>query len=441
MFADEHKKMTHARIICCYAALMAVLLYSTIQISFESARTTARKKEAERQRLAVNAAKQQLQQELRRRKGKHVPRGKAIRAKKRAHKLLSKIANDVIVKFDDDDDSYDDDSGGEPGDYYSGFNDTLAVVVEYGPFPILPINQRKLAVSNGTSGPEAVADILPGLFSMSTQTRKIDETKLPYKCGAIVYDHHIPGEGGDALNDWIKELVESNDDSSFISSEEHKSKDSYLRRVDTKIQRIGRNDWIIIHSHGNGLAFATDENILLSWRDTVESQHCSFVAAAIFSDPLDHSIKHSKRRFAECDCSVAEFYDMISEVIEDSVTFGPLMSDPWTGQLDHFLMNSDSGTSMETKDKVKMGMKVLGEHFDIVMVEGKDNVSEELLKITGWSVESRVKKASVSDKHGLVYSKDLVSAFGKISIRNGDIDFIDAVKHVYYNNLAFLLIQ
>ena len=185
--------MTHERIIyAVIAAWMVVLLYSTIQISFESARTNARKKEAERSRLAINAAKQQLQLELHRRKGKHVPRGKAMRAKKRAHKLLSKIVNDVIVTFDDDDDSYEDYSGGEPGDYYSDYDNALAVVVEYGPFPILPINQRKLAVSNGTSGPEAVADILPGLISMSTQTRKIDETKLPYKCGAIVYYHHIP---------------------------------------------------------------------------------------------------------------------------------------------------------------------------------------------------------------------------------------------------------
>jgi hypothetical protein len=62
----------------------------------------------------------------------------------------------------------------------------------------------------------------------------------------------------------------------------------------------------------------------------------------------------------------------ILEVIENSVTFEPLISNPWTGQLDHFLFNSDSGTSIKTKDKVEMAMKMLREHFDIVMVEGKD---------------------------------------------------------------------
>lgn len=414
-------------IFAAIAASMAVLLYSTTQISFET-QTTAKKKEAERARSAIHAVKEQVHRELGRNKGEDVPRGKAMRARRRAKKLLSKIANDVAVPFDDDDDSYEEDSGGAPEK------------VDYDGFPILPINQMKLAASNGKSGPGAV-DVLPGLFSMSKQTRKIDETTLPYKCGAVVYDHHIPGEGGDALNHWIKKLVESNDGASFISSGEHKSKESYIKKVEKNIQRIGPNNWMIIHSHGNGLAFATDEITLLSWRDTVERQNCHFVTAAIFSDSLDHSIKHTKQRFADCDCSVAEFYGAISEVIESLVTYGPLMSNPWTGQLDHFLFNSDNGPSMETKDKVKMAMRVLKEHFDIVIVDGKDDFAEKLVKITGLSVANRIKNASVSDKDGLVYAKDLISAFGKISSRNGDADFIDAINHVYYNSLAFLMMQ
>ncbi len=41
-----------------------------------------------------------------------------------------------------------------------------------------------------------------------------------------------------------------------------------------------------------------------------------------------------------------------------------------------------------------------------------------------------MKNTSVSDKDRLVYSKDLVSTFSRISIENGDVDFIDAVNHV-----------
>lgn len=378
------------------------------------------------------AAREALRREL----GKTssgLPRGKAIRAKRRASELLFKVTNDVVVAFDDDDDGYESD----PVDA----SDEVAIAVDTDAFPILPINRRKLAAKSGTSGPEAVVDVLPGLFSMSAQTRKIDETKLPHKCGAIIYDHHIPGEGGVALNDWIKKLVESHDGSFFVSSEEHTSKESYLNEVDQKIQGIGHNDWLIIHSHRNGLTFATDEETLLSWREIAKRGNCHFIAAAIFSDPLDHSIKQTSDRFTECDCSVVEFYDTISEVHNNLVTYEPLMSNPWTGQLDHFLSYSDSDTPMDTKDKIKMAMRVLKEHFDIVMVEGKGDFSEELVKITGWSAENRVKGAFVSDKDGLVYAKELVSAFGKISGKNGDADFIDAVNHVYHGSLSFLMMQ
>ncbi|KAL3806422.1 hypothetical protein ACHAXA_002668 [Cyclostephanos tholiformis] len=414
--------------------LMGVLLYSIIQFRFKSYRTIAKKNEVERSRFAINAAKEESRRVLRR-MGQGLPRHKAISARKRAHELLSKVANDVAVPFDDDDDD----------DSYENAMDApvdLAIAADDDTVPILPINQRKFAVRNGTSGQGTVADVLPRLISMSARTRKIDETKLPYKCGAILYDHQIPGEGGVALNDWIKVLAESNDGASFISSEELNSRESYIMKVERNIQRIGQNDWTIIHSHRNGLAFGTDEKTLLSWRETVERRNCHFVAAVIFSDPLDHSIKHTKHRFTECDCSVAEFYDAISRVdIENSVTYEPLLSNPWKGQLDHFLSNSDRDTPMDTKDKIKMAMKVLKEHFDIVKVEGKGDFSEELAKITGWSADNRVKKASVSDKEDLVYSKELVSAFGKISSKNGDADFIDAVNHVYHSSLSFLVMQ
>ena len=87
------------------------------------------------------------------------------------------------------------------------------------------------------------------------------------------------------------------------------------------------------------------------------------------------------------------------------------------------------------KNKIKMAMNVLIDHFDIVLVDGNNNFSDELLKITGWStVGHHLDKTTVSDKGGLLYTKELISAFGKISTKNGDADFIDAVNHVYHNS-------
>ena len=341
-------------------------------------------------------------------------------------------------------------------------NDAVIDVAEYdGTFPILAINQRKLAVRNNTSGPAGVRDVLRSLFSLATKRRKVDESKLPYKCGAILYNHNIPGQDGHQLNEWIHELVQSNSGSSYISSDEHISKSTFLQTVEKRIQNLSdSDDWIIIHSNNNGLAFATDEHILHSWRGIVNKQkNCHFITAAIFVDPLEHSIKHTKERFANCACTVVDYYDTISIVNDDGVreTLGnrdyePLISNAWIGQLDHFLFKSDNVTVIEiphtereislTKNKIKMAMNVLIDHFDIVLVDGNVHFSDELLKITGWStVGHHLEKTPVSDKGGLLYTKELISAFGKISTKNGDADFIDAVNHVYHNSLEYLVMQ
>mmetsp|Transcript_54011 Transcript_54011/g.114717 ORF Transcript_54011/g.114717 Transcript_54011/m.114717 type:complete len:350 (+) Transcript_54011:78-1127(+) len=295
--------------------------------------------------------------------------------------------------------------------------------------PILPINRRKMAVSRGDTGPGGVSDALPGLVQMSSQTRKVDEKNLPYKCGVIMYNHHIPGEGGDALDEWISELAESNDNFSLISSGKQESKESFLKLVEQGIQNIGPSDWKIIYTHRNGLAFDADEEILRSWRDTVQGGNCQFVAAAVFSDPLDHSIKQTKKLFSECQCPMVEFKEKMKDI----------MDDPWAGQLDSFLFNGYE-SSMEMKEKVKRGFQLLKDHFEIVMVDGQGDLAEEILRFTGWKSLSKVKKATVSDG-GLVYSKDLVSKYNKMSTKNGDADFVDAVNHVYHNSLAYLMLQ
>lgn len=323
--------------------------------------------------------------------------------------------------------------GGVGIDFDVDLNDENDVYDNADDEPILPINQRKLAVSRGEGGPGGVSDVLPGLLEMSSRRRKIDEGKVPYKCGAIVFDHQIPGEGGIALNEWVKELAAASDRATLISSEEQESKELFVREVEEKIQSVGPTKWKIIYSHENGLAFADDENMLRSWRDIVERQNCHLIAAAVFSDPLDHSMKHMKQKYAECNCTMHDFKARMMAAIT---------SNPWTGQLNHFLFNADADapSSMEMMVKVKRAMRLLNEHFDIVLVDGKGDFAEELLRVTGLFASSQVKQAEVSDG-GLVYSKDLVSGFGKMSTSNGDADFIDAVSHIYHNYLAFLMLQ
>eukprot|EP00580_Thalassiosira_gravida_P009417 CAMPEP_0201646228 /NCGR_PEP_ID=MMETSP0493-20130528/33558_1 /ASSEMBLY_ACC=CAM_ASM_000838 /TAXON_ID=420259 /ORGANISM="Thalassiosira gravida, Strain GMp14c1" /LENGTH=132 /DNA_ID=CAMNT_0048121345 /DNA_START=32 /DNA_END=430 /DNA_ORIENTATION=+ len=130
-----------------------------------------------------------------------------------------------------------------------------------------------------------------------------------------------------------------------------------------------------------------------------------------------------------------EFKGKIKDTVKD---------DPWKSQLDGFLFNNNANnSSMDTKEKVRRGIQLLRDHFEVVMVDdgrGQGNFAEEILRITGWSSQSLVKKATVSDG-GLVFSKDLVSSYGKMSLKNGDADFIDAVNHIYHNRLGFLMLQ
>lgn len=295
--------------------------------------------------------------------------------------------------------------------------------------PILPIHRRQLAVSKGEAGPGGVSDALPGLLRMSSHARGLDERRLPYQCGVLVYDHHVPGEGGEALDEWIRGLAEAKDGASFIPNSKPGSKESFLKRVESKIENVGPHDWTMIRARRGGLAFDVDEHVLRSWREAVERGNCTFVAAAVFSDPLDHSIKQTKQLFSECQCNMTDFKERMTDIMED----------PWTGQLDSFLFNGHN-SSMDTKEKVKRSMQLLRDHFELVMVYDKADLAEEILRFTGWTSQSGVKRATVSDG-GLVYSKDLISKFGKVSTGNGDADFIDAVNHVYHNSLGYLMLQ
>jgi len=331
------------------------------------------------------------------------------------------IDNLVHHSIDDDDEDMDDLRSNEP-QLYDG--------------PVLPIHQRKLALEdNGGGG----IDALPKLM---TYARKLNENKLvSKKCGVVVYQHHIPGDGGAALDEWMtKVIVESNDNVSFIANNNSgEKKRPYREVVQEQLDKIGPEDWKIINlSYYNDGTSVFDT--LRSLRNTIEKgKNCQFITSIIFSDPLDHSTKYTKyrfanSRFAKCNggCSMTDFTERIMlEVTNNS----------WVGQLDALLFNSKDTTMMEMKDKVKKGLSLLKQNFDIVLIDGQGNFAEQILRITGWNGDpSEMRKASISDG-GLVYSKDLVSQFGKMSKVNGDQDFIDAVNHIYHNSLNFLMLQ
>mmetsp|Transcript_6465 Transcript_6465/g.14962 ORF Transcript_6465/g.14962 Transcript_6465/m.14962 type:complete len:370 (+) Transcript_6465:130-1239(+) len=312
---------------------------------------------------------------------------------------------------------------------------------------IMPMNRRKAAAARGDGGPEGVADVLPALLGMNNSSRSKEGmlgSGSGGVCGVVLYQHHVPGEGGDSLDLWVKELAKS-DFAGYSSSSKFDTRENFVNHVTELIEGLDPNleqgGWEFVSSRDNGLAFAGSESTIAGWRVAANQRKCRFVTAVIFSEVMDHSIRHVKSEFEapfkECasdeECSVEDFEsDLVDKFKSEEA--------PWQGQLDYFLYNTDKAGDLPMKKKVKLGMEVLKD-FDLVLEYGRHDFAEEISRVTGLWSDRGVKPARVSDTEGMVYSKDLVSKCGKLSAKNGDADFLDAVGHVYHGDLDFLYAQ
>jgi hypothetical protein len=252
---------------------------------------------------------------------------------------------------------------------------------------------------------------------MKSQTRILDETKQ-YDCGMIFF-YFIPGTDGTVLSEWLKQLTDANG-ADYISSTED---NSFAATVETKIQ--SNKGWTIVHAQDDSLALHSEESLVQKWRDVVINQTCQFVAATMLADHIDHSVAHTYKKLANCNCTPPEFKER-----------GFDMDEAWIGQLDYFLFNNGKIEGMEVRDKVRRGLEILKRHFDLVVLNDREQFANTLLKVTGWSSAGGLAEKMDGD---LVFTKDLVSKFSKLAGKNGDEDFIDAVSHVYNDNLGYLM--
>mmetsp|Transcript_7091 Transcript_7091/g.14242 ORF Transcript_7091/g.14242 Transcript_7091/m.14242 type:complete len:364 (-) Transcript_7091:119-1210(-) len=298
--------------------------------------------------------------------------------------------------------------------------------------PILPITARKLALARGET---VVSDVLPKLLQMSSETRKINESELPYSCGAVLF-YHIPGTGGKAIRDWLKKLVEAHEEIATFFSSEGLDYAGFASGVDAQIQSIGSNNWKFIYAHDNSIVLGDDSHRLNQWRDVVASQKCRFLLTTTFQDPMDHSVSHTKKEFAKCNCEMEIFKSFVQKLVEFK---------PWRGQLDYLLYNTDESriehSSMDQKGKVKKGLRLLKNQFDVVVIDDHNKYADTILKVTGWPSPAEIPQKVLSDSRDLVFTKEMVSSWGKMSSKNGDADFIDAVNHVFFNSLGYLMEQ
>ena len=172
----------------------------------------------------------------------------------------------------------------------------------------------------------------------------------------------------------------------------------------------------------------------------MEERGCHLAAISIFSEPLTFSMQQTRKMFSEqCNkkknCNVSEF----TKTLESDASHGS-----WRGQLDYFLYNTGKVMESDPKLKVKDAINKLREHYDLVILDSKDDFTKEILKITGWKSpggEFETAETRSMEIEELRYSKPMVKQYTKFDTKNGDADFYDALNHVYYNDLAFLFNQ
>ena len=287
------------------------------------------------------------------------------------------------------------------------------------------VHRRLADVSEYSS--EKNMDVLSHLLQLKSQTRKLEDTK--YDCGVVLY-YHVPGTEGTAVNEWLKQLADANDAEYFSRSDQNTS---FADTLDKRFESV--RGWQIVYAQDNSISLNLEESKLKKWREAVTNQQCQFLATTMFADTIDHSVSCTYKKFARCNCSPQEFkergYDLDDAIaVKDGLTNWPLR-----GQLDYFLFNNEDNDELSMQEKVMRGMEILTNHFDVVILNNRDKFIDTVLKVTGWTSSISLDE----NVHGdLIFTKDLVSKYSKLAGKNGDADFIDAVNHVYKNDLGYL---
>jgi hypothetical protein len=89
------------------------------------------------------------------------------------------------------------------------------------------------------------------------------------------------------------------------------------------------------------------------------------------------------------------------------------------------------------EERVRRGIELLTRHFDIVLVGDHDRFYEIILKVTGWVGVGIGHSNSFNGE--LHFSERELYKIQRLTEENGDVQFLDAVKHVYYGHLDYLL--
>mmetsp|Transcript_15977 Transcript_15977/g.26218 ORF Transcript_15977/g.26218 Transcript_15977/m.26218 type:complete len:345 (-) Transcript_15977:579-1613(-) len=273
----------------------------------------------------------------------------------------------------------------------------------------------------------------PKIPPLLSNMRSVDESKLPYKCGVIFF-YHIACTGGSSINHWFGKQIKLNGPHTSYWTKwgrKEKMEANFIKGVTNQTQNIGPNEWRFVHAHGMSYFPNASEAYLYQWREEVESQGCGFVVTTMLRDAIGHTISQTKG------------------MIKPNVTLDQFMSylEPenynqrglFVTQLDYLLYNMGPRNEYNAtrEEKVRRAVEILQRHFDVVSLGDYDIFADIIHKITGWLPE----KITESNVFGgdLNYSYAELQKIKDLTEANGDVAFIDAVKHLYYGHLEHLV--
>lgn len=111
----------------------------------------------------------------------------------------------------------------------------------------------------------------------------------------------------------------------------------------------------------------------------------------------------------------------------------------WNTQIDYLLYNRGPRNEYNAtkEEKVKRAVELLSRHFDLVGYSNYDYFMDAVLNVTGW--ERQPMKHANSFNGELRYTQRELEMVKRLTEENGDVMFIDAVKHLYYGHLNYLM--